>query len=143
MQLLSLQLEASCLEWVERQKLCGRKQCCLQKSKIQKFKKCPIIKISKNTKINKKNIFQKIDLVYAKHHLVYTKHRLVYADKKRPPKRKKSVHETPLSVHELSAPVRLRVQSRSRKRLRIAASIAFLFRTCKGVFDTIAPLSRG
>ena len=35
-------------------------------------------------------------------------------------------------------------QSRSRTRLRIAASIAFLFRACfKGVFDTRAPLSRG
>ena len=38
----------------------------------------------------------------------------------------------------------MRVQSRSRMRLRIAASIAFLFRTCfKGVLDTIAPLSHG
>ena len=38
----------------------------------------------------------------------------------------------------LSGPLRLRVQSRSRTRLRIAASIAFLFRTCfKGVLDTI------
>ena len=45
---------------------------------------------------------------------------------------------------ELSGPLRLRVQSRSRTRLRIAASIAFLFRACfKGVLDTIAPLSRG
>ena len=44
----------------------------------------------------------------------------------------------------LSGPLRLRVQSRSRTRLRIAASIAFLFRTCfKGILDTIAPLSRG
>ena len=44
----------------------------------------------------------------------------------------------------LSGPLRLRVQSRSRTRLRIAASIAFLFRACfKGVLDTIAPLSRG
>ena len=35
-------------------------------------------------------------------------------------------------------------QTRSRTRLRIAASIAFLFRACfKGVLDTIAPLSRG
>ena len=34
----------------------------------------------------------------------------------------------------LSGPLRLRVQSRSRTRLRIAASIAFLFRACsKGV----------
>ena len=46
--------------------------------------------------------------------------------------------------HRLSGPLRLRVQSRSRTRLRIAASIAFLFRACfKGVLDTIAPLSRG
>ena len=44
----------------------------------------------------------------------------------------------------LSGPLRLRLQSRSRTRLRIAASIAFSFRTCfKGVWDTIAPLSRG
>ena len=44
----------------------------------------------------------------------------------------------------LSGPLRLRVQSRSRTRLRIAASIAFLFRACfKGVLGTIAPLSRG
>ena len=44
----------------------------------------------------------------------------------------------------LSGPLRLRVQSRSRTRLRIAASIAFLFRACfKGVLSTIAPLSRG
>ena len=44
----------------------------------------------------------------------------------------------------LSGPLRLRVQSRSRTRLRIAVSIAFLFRACfKGVWDTIAPLSRG
>ena len=44
----------------------------------------------------------------------------------------------------LGGPLRLRVQSRWRTRLRIAASIAFLFRTCfKGVLDTIAPLSRG
>ena len=47
-----------------------------------------------------------------------------------------------LAVVPLSGPLRLRVQSRSRKRLRIAASIAFLFRACfKGVLDTIAPLS--
>ena len=32
--------------------------------------------------------------------------------------------------HLLSGPLRLRVQSRSRTRLRIAASIAFLFRAC-------------
>ena len=45
---------------------------------------------------------------------------------------------------KLSGPLRLRVQSRSRARLRIAASIAFLFRAYfKGVLDTIAPLSRG
>ena len=45
---------------------------------------------------------------------------------------------------QLSGPLRLRVQSRSRTRLRIAASSAFLFRACfKGVWDTIAPLSRG
>ena len=45
---------------------------------------------------------------------------------------------------DLSGPLQLRVQSRSRTRLRIAASIAFLFRACfKGVLDTIAPLSRG
>ena len=44
----------------------------------------------------------------------------------------------------LSGPLRLRVQSRSRARLRIAASIAFLLRASfKGVWDTIAPLSRG
>ena len=45
----------------------------------------------------------------------------------------------------LSGPqLRLRAQSRSRTRLRIAASIAFWFCVCfKGVFDTIAPLSRG
>ena len=44
----------------------------------------------------------------------------------------------------LSGPPRLRVQSRSRTWLRIAASITFLLRTCfKGVLDTIAPLSRG
>ena len=44
----------------------------------------------------------------------------------------------------LSGPLRLRVQSRSRTWLRIAVSIAFLFRACfKGVWDTIAPLSRG
>ena len=44
----------------------------------------------------------------------------------------------------LSGPLRLRVQSRSRTRLRIAASIAFLFRACfKRVLDTIGPLSRG
>ena len=42
----------------------------------------------------------------------------------------------------LSGPPRLRVQSRSRTRLRIA-SIVFLFRACfKGVSETIAPLSR-
>ena len=36
----------------------------------------------------------------------------------------------------LSGPLRLRVQSRSRTRLRIAASIVFLFHACfKGVFD--------
>ena len=47
-------------------------------------------------------------------------------------------------MHWLSGPVRLRVQSRSRTRSRIAASIAFLFSACfKGVFDTTAPLSRG
>ena len=46
--------------------------------------------------------------------------------------------------NRLSGPLRLRVQSRSRTRLRIAASIAFLFRACfKDVLDTIAPLSRG
>ena len=47
-------------------------------------------------------------------------------------------------VPSLSGPLRLRVQSRSRTRLRIAASIAFLFRACfEGVLETIAPLSRG
>ena len=47
-------------------------------------------------------------------------------------------------VRKLSGPLRLRVQSRSRMRLRIAVSIAFLFRAYfKGVWDTIAPLSRG
>ena len=46
--------------------------------------------------------------------------------------------------HALSGPLRLRVQSWSRTRLRIAVSIAFLFRACfKGAWDTIAPLSRG
>ena len=41
-------------------------------------------------------------------------------------------------------PMRSRVQSRSRTQLRIAASIAFLFRACfDGSLDTIAPLSRG
>ena len=49
-------------------------------------------------------------------------------------------------VAHLSGPLRLRVQSRSRPRLRIAASIAFLFRACfTGVFRhysaTIARLS--
>ena len=40
----------------------------------------------------------------------------------------------------LTGPLRLRVQSRSRTRSRVAASIAFLFRACfKGVLDTIAP----
>ena len=44
----------------------------------------------------------------------------------------------------LSGPLQLRVQSRSRTRLKIAASIAFLFRVCfKGALNTIAPLSRG
>ena len=44
----------------------------------------------------------------------------------------------------LSGPLRLRVESRSRTWLRIAASIAFSFRACfRGVLDTIAPLSRG
>ena len=47
---------------------------------------------------------------------------------------------------ELSGPLRLRVQSQSRTRLRIAASIAFLFRVCfkRGLRDyrtTIARLS--
>ena len=47
------------------------------------------------------------------------------------------------SLHDLSGPLRLRVQSRLRTRLRIAASIALLFRTCfKGGLDTIAPRSR-
>ena len=46
------------------------------------------------------------------------------------------------AVH--SGPQRLRFQWRSRTRLRIAASIAILFRVCfKGVLNTIAPLSRG
>ena len=49
-----------------------------------------------------------------------------------------------VTLCQLSGPLRLRVQSRSRTRLRIAASIAFLFRACfKEVLDTIAPLSRG
>ena len=44
----------------------------------------------------------------------------------------------------LSGPLRLSAQSRSRTRLRIAASIAFLLRACfKGVLDAVAPLSRG
>ena len=43
----------------------------------------------------------------------------------------------------LSGPLRLRVQSQSRTQLRIAASIAFLFRVCfQGSFETAAPLSR-
>ena len=37
----------------------------------------------------------------------------------------------------LSGPLRLRVQSRSRTRLRIAASIAFLFRACFKGFSTL------
>ena len=45
---------------------------------------------------------------------------------------------------KLSGPLRLRLQSWSRTRLRIAVPIAFLFRACfKRVLDTIAPLSRG
>ena len=49
-----------------------------------------------------------------------------------------------IAVPLLSGPLRLRVQSQSRTWLRIAASIAFLFRACfKGILDTIAPLSRG
>ena len=41
----------------------------------------------------------------------------------------------------LSGTLWLRAQSRSRVRLRSAASIAFLFRACfEGVFDTVAPL---
>ena len=40
-------------------------------------------------------------------------------------------------------PLRLRVQARSRTRLRIAASIASLFRACFKKGCTIAPLSRG
>ena len=48
-----------------------------------------------------------------------------------------------IPLHPLSSPLRLRVQSRSRTRLRIVASIAFLFRACfNRVLDTIAPLSR-
>ena len=48
------------------------------------------------------------------------------------------------AISILSGPLRLRLQSRSRTRLRIAASIAFSLRACfKGVWDTIAPLSRG
>ena len=44
----------------------------------------------------------------------------------------------------LSGPLRLRLQSWSRTRLRIAVSIAFLFRACfKGVLGAIVPLSRG
>ena len=40
---------------------------------------------------------------------------------------------------DLSGPLQLRVQSRSRTRLSIVASIAFLFRACfKGAFDKIA-----
>ena len=50
------------------------------------------------------------------------------------------------SCSKLSGPLRLKVQSRSSMRLRIAASIAFLFRACfKGGFrhysTTIAVLS--
>ena len=53
-------------------------------------------------------------------------------------------HEKSHPMNNLSGPLRLRVQSWSRTRLRIATSIAFLFRTCfKGVLDIIAPLSRG
>ena len=53
-------------------------------------------------------------------------------------------HSARMSLDELSGPLRLRVQSRSRARLRIAASIAFLFRAYfEGVWDTIAQLSRG
>ena len=50
----------------------------------------------------------------------------------------------PFLAVALIGPLRLRVQSRSRTRLRIAASIAVLFRACFGrVLDTIAPQSRG
>ena len=60
--------------------------------------------------------------------------------------RKPSVLGSFRARDELSGPLRLRVQSRSRTRLRIAASIAFLFRACfKGGFRyysaTIARLS--
>ena len=52
------------------------------------------------------------------------------AHKKRTQKsHKKSAHKNLHGVG-LSGPLRLRVQSRSRTRLRIAASIAFLFRAC-------------
>ena len=44
----------------------------------------------------------------------------------------------------LSGLLRLRVQSWSRTRLRIASSVAFLFRRCsKEILETIAPLLRG
>ena len=56
----------------------------------------------------------------------------------------KQLLECKCKFSDLSGPLLLRVQSRSRTRLRIAASIAFLFRTCsKGILDTIALLSRG
>ena len=49
-----------------------------------------------------------------------------------------------ITTGALSGPLRLRVQSQSRTRLRIAASIAVLFRArFKGILHTIAPLSRG
>ena len=61
--------------------------------------------------------------------------------------RARRARETPVNgqrVPNLSGRLRLRVQSRSRAQLRIAASIAFLFRaSLKGVLDTTAPLSRG
>ena len=60
------------------------------------------------------------------------------------PKGQGQVHLTILGIFGLSGPLRFPVQSLSRTRLRIAASIAFLFRACfTGVLDIIAPLSRG
>ena len=106
------------LEWVERQKLCGRKQCFLQKTKIQKIKTCPKIKNSKSQNIQKiqkiklkKKHYSKNKHSYMKHHLVYTKHHLVYADKKG----KKQTHKTPLTVHETPLSVRGQKDPQKRK----------------------------
>ena len=54
---------------------------------------------------------------------------------------KKNAGTKAMTFRLLSGPLGLRVQLRSSARLRIAASIAFLFRTCfQRVLDTIAPL---